>query len=61
MALIRTCRTVTRAVGSAYVPGGVSCAASGRRLSYTPTLFRVSQTLKQVIKAPVVRLAASPL
>jgi len=60
MAIVRTCRTAARGGASAYVPGGVSCAASGRRLPFTPTQFRLSATLTRSMNSPVVRLAAAP-
>lgn len=60
MALVRICRTAARGGASAYVPGGASCAASGRRLPFTPTRFRLSTTLQRTTKSAVVRLAAVP-
>jgi len=56
MALIRTCRMSSRSGRPKFVPGGMACAASGRRASFAPTSFPLSSTLKRVAGA-----MASPL
>jgi len=60
MTLIRSCRSSARASAPRFVPGGLACAASARRL-FQPTPLQVSPTLKwaSVLSAPktVTRLA----
>ncbi len=56
MALIRTSRVSSRTGRPKFVPGGMACAASGRRAPFEPTAFPLSLTLKTVTSA-----LASPL
>lgn len=56
MALIHICRSSARSGQPRFVPGGASCAASGRRALFVPTAFPLSSTLKIVSGA-----MASPL
>jgi hypothetical protein len=48
MALIHICRLAAHNGQPKFVPGSVSCAASGRRASFRPTQFPLSSTLKRV-------------
>ncbi len=62
MALIHTSRMAGRTGRPKYVPGGLACAASARRVLLAPTLFPLSTTLRRVPGAPaspVQRLAPS--
>ena len=45
MTLIRSCRTSARSSRARFVPGGLACAASARRL-FQPTPLQISPTLK---------------
>lgn len=59
MALIHICRSAARNGQPKFVPGSVSCAASGRRALFAPTAFPLSSTLKRVssvLAAPLNRL-----
>ena len=63
MALIHTSRMAGRTGRPKFVPGGLACAASAKRLLLAPTLFPLSATPKRVSGAPatsVLRLAPSP-
>lgn len=59
MALIHTSRTAGRTGRPHFVPGGLACAASARRVLLAPTSFPLSTTPKRVTGAPVLRLAPS--
>ncbi len=62
MALIHTSRMAGRTGRPKYVPGGLACAASARRVLLAPTRFPLSTTLKRVsgaLTSPVQRLAPS--
>ncbi len=62
MALIHTSRTAGRTGRPHFVPGGLACAASARRVLLAPTLFPLSMTPKRVYApaTPVQRLTPSP-
>ncbi len=45
MTLIRSCRASARAGRARFVPGGLACAATARRL-FQPTPLQISPTLK---------------
>ncbi len=67
MALIHTSRTTGRTGRPRFVPGGLACAASAKRVLLAPTRFPLSATLKRVsvkrvsgaLASPVQRLAPS--
>ena len=63
MALIHICRSVARSGRPRFVPGGASCAASGRRASFVPTAFPLSSALKLsgVMVSPLNRLKSIPV
>lgn len=63
MALIRSCRLAVRNGRPQFVPGGLACAATARRILIVPTAFRLSLTPKRAsgaLSSPVIRLAPSP-
>ena len=63
MALIHTSRMAGRAGRPKFVPGGLACAASAKRVLLAPTRFPLSLTLRRPSGAPaspVLRLAPSP-